>query len=199
MGSKFSWSEAKLSNSMFYSSLSLVTQLCPTLCDQTLCNMNCSMSGFPVHQQLLELAQTHVHQVSDAIQSSHPLSSPSPPAFKLPQSLEFPGNFNVLPGFSNTWTVNFHMFKLVLEKAEKPETKLPTFAWSLKKQQSLRKIYISVLLTMPKPLTVWITINCGKFWNRWEYQTTWPASWETYMQVRKQQLELDMEQQTCSK
>ena len=39
---------------------------------------------------------------------------------------------------------------------------------------------------MPKPLTVWITINCGKFWKRWEYQTTWPASWETYMQVRKQ-------------
>ena len=45
----------------------------------------------------------------------------------------------------------------------------------------------------------WITINCGKFFKRWEYQTTWPASWETYMQVRKQQLELDMEQQTGSK
>ena len=43
---------------------------------------------------------------------------------------------------------------------------------------------------------VWITTNCGKFFKRWEYQTTWPASWETYMQVRKQQLELDMEQQT---
>ena len=41
---------------------------------------------------------------------------------------------------------------------------------------------------------VWITINCGKFWKRWEYQTTCPASWETYMQVRKQQLELDMKQ-----
>ena len=41
--------------------------------------------------------------------------------------------------------------------------------------------------------------NCGKFFKRWEYQTTWPASWETYMQVRKQQLELDMEQQTGSK
>ena len=46
---------------------------------------------------------------------------------------------------------------------------------------------------------VWITTNCGKFWRRWEYQTTWPASWETYMQVRKQQLELDMEKQTGSK
>ena len=51
----------------------------------------------------------------------------------------------------------------------------------------------------PKPLTVRITINCGTFWKRWEYQTTWPASWETYMQVRKQQLELDMEKQTGSK
>ena len=91
------------------------------------------------------------------------------------------------------------MFKLVLEKVEEPEIKLPTFAGSWKKQESSRKTSISALLTMSKPLTVWITISCGKFWRRWEYQTTWPASWETYMQVRKQQLELDMEQQTGSK
>ena len=63
----------------------------------------------------------------------------------------------------------------------------------------MEKASISALLTMPKPLTVWIMINCGKFWKRWEYQTTCPTSWETYMQVRKQQLELDMEQQTGSK
>ena len=68
--------------------------------------------------------------------------------------------------------------------------KLPTSVGSLKKQESSRKTSISALLTMPKPLTVWITINCGKFFKRWEYQTTWPASWETHMQVRKQQLEL---------
>ena len=103
------------------------------------------------------------------------------------------------PGFSNTWTVSFQMFKLVLEKAEEPEIKLPTSAWSWKKQESSRKASISALLTMPKPLTVWITKNCGKFWKRWEYQTTWSASWEICMQVRKQQLELDMEQQTGSK
>ena len=71
--------------------------------------------------------------------------------------------------------------------------------WIMEKAREFQKTSISALLTMPKPLTVWITINCGKFWNRWEYQTTWPASWETYMQVRKQQLELDMEQQTGSK
>ena len=97
------------------------------------------------------------------------------------------------------WTENFQMFKLDLEKAEEPEIKLPISAGSLKKQESSRKISISALLTMPKSSTVWITINCGKSWRRWEYQTTWPASWETCMQVRKQQLELDIEQQTGSK
>ena len=55
------------------------------------------------------------------------------------------------------------MFKLVLEKAEEPEIKLPTSAGSSKKQESTRKTSISALLTMPKPLTVWITRNCGKF------------------------------------
>ena len=103
------------------------------------------------------------------------------------------------PGFSNMWTMNYQLFKLVLEKAEEQETKLPTSAGSWKKQESSRKISISALLTMPKPLTMWITINCGKLWKRWKYQTTWPASWETYMQVRKEELELDMEQQTGSK
>ena len=93
------------------------------------------------------------------------------------------------------WYVNheFLMFKLLLEKAEEPEIKLPTSAGSWKNQESFRKTSISALLTMPKPLTVWITINCGTFLKRWEYQTTWPASWEICMQVRKQQLELDME------
>ena len=52
---------------------------------------------------------------------------------------------------------------------------------------------------MVKPLTVYITTNCGKFLKRWEYQTTFPASWEICMQVKKQQLELDMEKQTGSK
>ena len=58
---------------------SSVTQLCSTLCDF----MDCRMSGFPVHHQLQELTQTHVHQVGDAIQPSYPLLSPSPPAFSL--------------------------------------------------------------------------------------------------------------------
>ena len=66
----------------------------------------------------------------------------------------------------STWTVNFQMFKLVLEKAEESEIKLPTSAGSSKKQESSRKTSTSALLTMPKPLTVWITTNCGKFLNR---------------------------------
>ena len=91
------------------------------------------------------------------------------------------------------------MYKLGLEKAEEPEIKLPTSIASSKKQESFRKISISALLTMPKPLTVWITSNCGKFWQRWEYQTTLPASWEICMQVKKQLLEPNMEQQNGSK
>ena len=62
-----------------------VAQLCPTLCDP----MNCSMPDLPVHHQLPDFAQTHVHRASDAIQPSHPLSSPSPPAFSLSQHQGF--------------------------------------------------------------------------------------------------------------
>ena len=82
------------------------------------------------------------------------------------------------------------------------QTILPVFwetCMEVKKQESSRKTPIFALLTMPTPLTLWLTINCGTFLKRWEYQTTWPASWEIYMQVRRQQLELDMEQQIDSK
>ena len=72
------------------------------------------------------------------------------------------------PGFNNRWTVNFQMFKLDLEKAKESEIKLPTSVGSLKKQASSRKTSTSALLTMSKPLTVWITTNWGKFWKRWE-------------------------------
>ena len=87
------------------------------------------------------------------------------------------------------------MFKLDLEKAEEPEIKLQTPLDHRKSKKNSRKPSISALLIMPKPLTVWITTNCGKFLKR-EYQTTWPAFWEICMPVKKQQLGLDMEQQT---
>ena len=64
--------------------------------------------------------------------------------------------------------------------------------WIIEKAREFQKTSTSALLTMPKPLTVWTTTNCGKFLKRWEYQTTWPVSWDICMQVRKQQLELDI-------
>ena len=96
------------------------------------------------------------------------------------------------------WTVSFQMFNLDLEKADEPETKLPTSVGSSKKQKRFQKNIYFCFIDYAKAF-VWITINSGKFFKRWEYQTTWPASWEICMQVKKQQLELDMEQRTGSK
>ena len=90
------------------------------------------------------------------------------------------------------------MFKLDLKKVEEPEIKLPTSIGSQKNQENSRKT-TSALLTTPKPLTLWITTNYGQFFRRWEYQATLPGSWEICMLVKKQQLELGMEQQTGSK
>ena len=64
--------------------------------------------------------------------------------------------------------------------------------WIMEKAREVQKNIYFCFIDYAKAF-VSITSNCGKFWKRWEYQTTWPASWETYMQVRKQQLELDME------
>ena len=96
--------------------------------------------------------------------------------------------------FQRYVNLELQMLKLDFEKAEEPEIKLPTSVGSSKKQESSRKTSTFSLLTMLKPLTVWITTNCGKCLKRLEYQTTWPASWEICMQVREQHLELDMKQ-----
>ena len=76
---------------------------------------------------------------------------------------------------------------------------ISNICWIIKKAREFHKNIYFCFIDYAKALTVWITINYGKFWRRWEYQIPWPASWETYMQIRKQQLELDMEQQTGSK
>ena len=89
--------------------------------------------------------------------------------------------------------MNFQMFKVDFKKAVETD-QIVNIRWIIEKQESFRKTSTSALLTMPKLLTVWITTNCGKFLKRWEYQTTLPASWKICMQVKKQQLELDMEQ-----
>ena len=90
------------------------------------------------------------------------------------------------------------MFKLDLEKAEEPEIKLPTSAGSSKKQEEFQKNIYFCFIDYAKAFDF---VDLSKLWKilRWEYQTTWPASWETYMHIRKQQLELDVEQQTGSK
>ena len=75
---------------------------------------------------------------------------------------------------------------------------IANICWIIKKAREFQKNIYFCFIDYAKAF-VWITINCGKFWERGEYQTTWPASWETCMQVRKQQLELDMEQETGSK
>ena len=72
-------------------------------------------------------------------------------------------------------------------------------SWIIRKQGNSRKTSTSASLILWKPLTVWITTNCGKFWKWWEYQATLPASWETCVQVKKQQLEPYMEELTSSK
>ena len=91
------------------------------------------------------------------------------------------------------WTENFQIYKLDSEKSEEPDIKLGTPVGSYKNQVSSRKASISASLTTVKPLTVWIATNGGKFLKRRKYQTTLPVSCETYRQVKKQQLEPDME------
>ena len=104
-----------------------------------------------------------------------------------------------LLGFRIMWIEKFQMPKLGLEKEGEPEIKLPTPVGSLKKQENSRETTTFASLTMLKPLTVWIIINCGKLLKRWEYQTILIVSWETYMWIKKQQLESCMEQLTGSR
>ena len=95
--------------------------------------------------------------------------------------------------------MNFQIVNLDLEKAEEPEIKLPTSTGSSKKQESSRKNTYFCFIDYAKAFDCVDYNKLWKFWKRLEYETTWPASWEICMQVRKQQLELDMEQQTGSK
>ena len=110
------WKEMSTHSSVQFSS---VTQSCPILCDL----MDCSTLGFPVHHQLPESTQTHVHWVAGAIQPSHPLSSPSPPAFNLSQHQVFPNesvlrirwpkycsfNLSISPSYEYSRLISFRM------------------------------------------------------------------------------------------
>ena len=92
------------------------------------------------------------------------------------------------------WTMNFQTFKMDLEKAEELEIKLPISAGKLKKQASSRKTSISIINKDYAKAFDYVDQH-----KPWKYQTTRPASWEIHMQVKKQQLELDMDQWTGSK
>ena len=101
-------------------------------------------------------------------------------------------------GFSSTWTENLQMFKLIFEKAEEPEIKLPASVGSSKIKRVPEK-HLLLLYWLCQSLWLCGSQQTGKFFKRWEYQTTWPASWEISMQVKKQQLEPDVEQYTGSR
>ena len=109
------------------------------------------------YPSLPENVQTTIH-----LTSFHMLASLCSKSFRL--------------GFHSRWSKNFQMYKLSFKKVKEQEAKLSPFSGSWRKQEILRKMSISASLTMPKPLTVWISINCGKFLKTWGYQTTWPAS-----------------------
>jgi len=85
----------------------------------------------------------------------------------------------------------------VLEKAEETD-QIANIRWIIESKRIPEK-HLFLIYWLCQNLSLWITINFGKFWKRWEYQTTWRTSWEICMQVRKPQLEMDMEQQTSSK
>jgi len=84
-------------------------------------------------------------------------------------------------------------------KGSETRDQIANICWVIQKAREFQENIDFCFIDYVKAFDCWITTNCGKFWKRWEYQTTWSASWKICMQVRKQQLELDMEQQTGSK
>ena len=110
---------------------------------------------------------------------------------------------------SFTWPKQVWLRRLVMgpqtqaqgsfRKGRGTRDQIANIRWIIEKAREFQKNIYFCFIDYAKDLAVWITINCGKFLKRWEDQTTWSASWEICMQVRKQQLELDMKQQTGSK
>ena len=84
-------------------------------------------------------------------------------------------------------------------KGRGTKDQIANIRWAIEKAREFQKNIYFCFIDYAKAFDSWITTNCGKFWKRWDYPTNWPASWEICMQVRKQQLELDTEQQNGSK
>ena len=188
------WSNlAAAADITLYIQFSSVAQSCLTLCDPMNCSTPCPSPTPGVHSNSRPSSQWCHPAISSSVVpfSSCPQSLPASESFPMSQFFAWCGQStgvsalaSVLPkksqgwspdqqcskfskpGCCNTWTVKYQMFKLVLEKAEEPEIKLPTSTGSWKKQKSSRKTSTSALLTIPKPLIVWIKTNCGKFLKR---------------------------------
>ena len=97
--------------------------------------------------------------------------------------------------FSYTQYVNRELLNVQagFRKGRGTRDQIANICWITGKAKEFQKNNYFCFIDYAKAFDFGITVNCGKFWKRWEYQTTWPASWETCLQVRKQQLELDME------
>ena len=121
------------------------------------------------------------------------------------------GSLNILwhcPSLGLKWKLTFPVFHCEKSKSLRIQAKcrkgrgtrcqIVNIHWIIKKAREFRKKTYFCFIDYARAF-VWITTNCGKFWKRWESQTTWPASWEICIQVREQQLELAMEQQTGTK
>ena len=102
-------------------------------------------------------------------------------------------------GFNSMWTKNFQIVQAGFRKVRGTRDQFANIRWIIKKAREFQKNTYIYFIDYTKDFDCVDQTNCGKFFKRWEYQTTWPASWEICMQVRKQQLEPDMEQQTGSK
>ena len=123
----------------FWGQFSWVTQLCPTLCDP----MDCSTSDFPVHHQLLELTQTHVRWVNDAIQPSHPLSSSSPLALSFPAS----GSFQTSQFFaSDGQSIGVSASASVLRMNTQDWSHLGWTGWTSLKSKGLSRVFSNTIV-----------------------------------------------------
>ena len=143
-----------------------VTQLCPTFSDP----MDCSLPGSSVHgilqARVLEWGAIAFSEECSNYHTIPLISHASKGMLKIFQSQA--------SAICEPWTSRCSCWFSKRQRNQRSNCQ-----HLLDHQESSRKTSISALLTMPKPLTVWITINCGKFWKRWEYQITWSASWET--------------------
>ena len=178
--------------------------------------MECQLSYFKSKKMMLWKCCTYYASKSGKLNSGHrtgkvQFSIPKVPIPKKSNAKEC-SNYQTIALISHASKVMLKILKARLQqyvnhklpvvqtgfrKVRGTRDQISNICWIIKIAREFQKTSISALLTMPMPLTVWITIN-WKILKEMEYQATWPASWETCMQVRKQQLELNMEQQAGS-